>query len=351
MKHLASLTIAACAATLAGADGVVTPRGLHGGAAPAVETVQQRDAEGRVRVHREVRLNELGDYVNHGSWRSWSEDGRLIGQGRYADGKPTGVWSRWAEIEDSSLLSTHPFVEFTGPFLSQATYRDGRLQGVWSIFDDAGRLVSEVHFRRGKRHGEAVLRTADGAIYRRSRFVAGEPVGEVEQRGDNGQLAVIATFEAGRRRIERVERYGSGGLKSREAWLGPLTTVTEPDDPWRVSLAAFDATGDELRHGRRESWWPNGQPKLRSDYRLGKAVGRARWWHKNGQLALEGAYAEGLATGDWGWWRENGVRAAACRYVAGRPVADASLWAADGRRLPPAQSPQLAANPESSLLR
>lgn len=351
MKHLASLLTASFAATLACADDGVTPLGLAGSQVPAVETIQQRDDQGRVRVRRDVRLNERGDYVNHGAWRSWGEDGQLIGQGRYSDGKPTGVWSRWANAGDSTLLSTHPFVEFNGPFLSQAAYRDGKLHGTWSIFDDDGRLVSEAHFREGERHGEAVLRTAEGAIYRRSRFEAGLPAGEVEQRGDDGQLVVIATFVAGRRKFERSERTESGSLKSRSAWLGPLTTVNEPDDPWRVQLARFEATGEELRHGKRESWWPNGQPKLRTEYHLGKAVGVARWWHENGQLALEGSYDQGLAVGAWGWWRENGMRAAACRYVAGQPVGDPSLWAADGRRVPGLGRPRLAVSPEASMIR
>lgn len=333
VKTLANLLILALAAAPAAAADGVTPLGLAGEREPTVETIQQRDAEGRVRVRRQVRLNERGDYVNHGPWRAWNTDGELTGQGRYSEGKPTGVWSRWATVEDSPLLGTLPYSQCEGPFLSQATYRDGELQGGWSIFDASGRLVSEIAFRNGRRHGKAVLRTLDGQVYRRSRFEDGVPEGEVEQLSDAGELEVVATFEAGRRQIERVEKYEGGALKLREAWLGPLTTAVEADDPWRVRLARFEAAGEELRHGTRGAWWPNGQPKLRADYLLGKAIGRARWWHENGQLALEGNYAKGVADGSWGWWREDGARAAACRYVAGRPVGETSLWAADGRRI------------------
>lgn len=328
---LLSLTFASAAVQVA-ADEASVPVGM---ADRAGEVIRERDATGRVRVQRAVRLNQRGDYVNHGAWRAWDEAGELVGQGRYAWGKPTGGWSRWATREQSSLLSTEPFVEFEGPFLSQATYRSGEPHGAWSIFDGEGRLVSEVNFHEGLRHGEATLWTASGEVYRRSRFENGLPHGSLEQLSDEGRLETIAEFEQGRRRIERVERHDNGLLKAREQWLGPLTEVATPDDPWRVRLARHEARGESIRDGSRESWWPSGQRKLQATYRQGRAVGEARWWHANGQLALRGGYGEGLAEGDWSWWRETGVRAASCRYVAGEPVGEWSLWAADGRRVDP----------------
>jgi len=350
VKPLAlTLTITLAAATAAAADDGVAPLGLVDHAA-VNETINERDDAGRVRVRREVRLDEAGNYVNHGGWRQWDAAGRLVGQGRYAWGEPTGVWSRWATAEGAPTLAEAPFDDFTGPFLSQATYRDGRLESVWAIFDSDGRPASEVRFRNGRRHGEAVLYTADGAVYRRARFDEGLPTGRLEQRS-GGELKVVAEFVAGRRRIARVDRYESGGLRSREAWLGPPARVSEPDDPWRLRLAVYEATGEELRHGRREAWWPNGQPKLIADYEQGRAVGEARWWHENGQLALRGKYEAGLAQGAWSWWREDGSRAATCRYVAGRPSGEYRQWAADGRRLPAASGEAIAASPEERSFR
>lgn len=350
VKHLCLISFALAISVSAGADEGVKPLGLAS-EATATETIRERDAQGRVRVCREVRLNERGDYVNHGSWRCWDEEGQLVGQGRYVWGEPTGVWSRWATAEEAPLLRTAPYAEFAEPFLSQATYRDGKLHGKWSIFDADGRLASEISFLKGQRHGAAVLKTASGEVYRESQFEKGLANGELKQRNDVGQLESLAIFEAGRRRIERTERFKAGGLKSREAWLGGLTEAAEPDDPWQLRLARYEARGEELRNGLRESWWPNGQPKLRAEYLHGKAVGTASWWHENGQLALSGPYENGLAAGEWSWWRENGVRAAACRYVAGKPVGEGTRWTADGRRVKTAGSPQIAIRPQASRLR
>jgi antitoxin component YwqK of YwqJK toxin-antitoxin module len=241
---------------------------------------------------------------------------------------------RWAAVEELSPELAEHAAGFTGPFLSQATYRDGQLDGVWRLFDADSRLVSEVRFRNGRRDGAATLWTPTGGVRRRAQFAEGTPSGELQTVSESGELIIIARFEAGREVIERAKRYENGRLKTREAWLGGVQQPDEPDDPWRLRLARFVATGDELRNGLREAWWPNGQPKLRVEYRLGKAVGQARWWHENGQLALSGVYEDGLACGQWNWWRESGLRAASCRYDQGAPVGEWSLWAADGQRQP-----------------
>lgn len=341
------LMIVALLAGFARADEAPTPTGVAPKA--RTESIQQRDAAGRVRVRREVSLNADGDYLNHGAWRAWDAEGQLIGQGRYAWGEPTGAWSRWADRQDSPLLATEPFTGFTAPFLSQATYRDGKLEGAWSIFDAEARLVSQIDFRQGRRHGEAVLYTPAGQVFRRSRFAEGLPVGEVELRTAENGLQPAATYAAGRQHFERVTQHPSGALKSRERWLGPLTRAVTHDDPWRLSFARYEATGEEIRHGVRESWWPNRQPKLRAEYEQGRAVGVARWWHPNGQLALEGSYENGLAEGDWSWWRENGLRAAACRYAGGKPAGEWTQWTADGRRVDAAHA--VARRPGAGLIR
>lgn len=325
----ATLRIIATAIALAacGAAGAVTPT------APPSETIQQRDAQGRVRVYREVRLNPAGDYVNHGLYREWDDQGRLVGQGRYAWGEATGAWSRWLPAAESPLLGGAPFCAFDGPFLSQVDYLNGRPHGVWRIYSADSRLVCEAPLREGLRHGQMVLYQPDGSVFYRQSFSGGAPDGQIESTDENGKLRVVAEFESGRRRIERTERYESGAMKSYEQWLGPLARAAESDDPWLVRLAAYEESGEELRHGRRDVWWPNGQKKLAVEYRHGDAVGEAQWWHENGQLAVRGGYENGLADGVWSWWRESGARRAACRYSGGRPEAAPQLWAADGRRL------------------
>lgn len=335
MKKYLCLLSALAFASVGYAEEVAAPLGVTR-SEPTAETVYERDSAGQIRVQREVRQNTQGDYVNHGVWRAWDAAGKLAGQGRYESGKPAGRWARWASAEDTPCLSADHFAGFTGPFLSQATYRDGKLDGAWSIFDASGKLVSEVHFADGLRDGFATLWNAKGEVSQRAQFEKGKPIGILQSLNDKGELATAAQYEAGRERIERVERYDNGRLKTRENWLSGVQQPLETDDPWRLRLASFAAAGPELRNGAREAWWPNGQPKLRVDYALGKAVGEARWWHENGQLALSGEYHDGLASGSWNWWRENGLRAAACRYEAGAPAGEWYLWAADGQRQPAA---------------
>lgn len=331
--------------------GSPAPAGAPGPVPAGRETVRERDALGRVRVEREVGLNDAGDFVNHGAWRSWDADGRLAGQGRYAWGKPSGLWTRWASADEAELLAAESLEGFTPPLMSRATYSDGLLEGAWTVTDARGSRVAEVSFRRGKRHGEARLWVAAGEPVRVARFEHGLASGDLEERGADGALAVVARYEGGRRREERVERYAEGGLKSREQWLGAVERVAEPDDPWRLRLARYEPAGAPLRDGLREAWWPGGQPKLRLEYRGGLAVGEAEWRHENGQLALRGAYEGGLATGTWTWWRSNGVRAATCDFRAGEPAGEWALWAADGRRERTPSEGRMVLRPDTGVVR
>ncbi|QDV74724.1 MORN repeat variant [Planctomycetes bacterium K2D] len=351
MKKFLCLLSALAFASPGRAEEFAAPLGVTR-AEPVTETVCERDAAGVIRVQREVRQNRRGDYVNHGVWRTWDASGKLAGQGRYESGKPAGLWSRWATAEDTPSLAADHFAGFTGPFLSQANYRDGQLDGVWSIFDASGKRVSEVHFVAGQRDGFATLWTSAGEVSRRSQFAAGLPTGVLQSLDESGELVTTAQFEAGRERIEHTEHHDNGRLKAREGWLSGLQRPVVTDDPWRLRLAQYEPSGPEVRSGVREAWWPNGQPKLQTEYRLGKAVGEARWWHENGQLALSGNYDSGLASGEWNWWRENGMRAAACRFNQGKPAGEWSLWATDGQRQPTASSNgRLVQRPTTMLVR
>ena len=98
----------------------------------------------------------------------------------------------------------------------------------------------------------------------------GSPAGRHERLVD-GVLRVVAEYDAGRRRMDRVERYESGALRSRASWLGPLTRVSEPDDPWRVRVAVLGRPpAKRSATAGVRSWWPNGQRKLVAEYRYGE---------------------------------------------------------------------------------
>lgn len=286
LASLAVLFVAACA----GAE-----------EAGRVTTIEQRDSTGAVRIERQVRLNAQGDFENHGTWRAWSPQGELTGQGRYASGKRTGVWRRWADADALPPATGAITRGFAPPFVSQATYRDGLLQGAWTITDSENRTVLEIAFEAGDRHGAATVYDSTGAVVRRSRFDQGVPKGGVERRTPSGELATITIYHAGREVMERTERFENGSIRSQQQMLGPVVKLATPDDPWSLKLATYAQHGDNVRHGERIVWHPNGQVQMRARFAMGKPVGEIRWWRASGQLAAGGSYQNGAASGEWRW--------------------------------------------------
>src|SRR5215207_7339187 len=43
-----------------------------------IELVRERYADGKVRVERQVTLNNDGNYVNHGTWKMYSPSGDVV---------------------------------------------------------------------------------------------------------------------------------------------------------------------------------------------------------------------------------------------------------------------------------
>src|SRR5947207_2649855 len=66
-----------------------------------VELVRERYLDGKVRVERQVTLNNEGNYVNHGTWKMYSPTGDVVAEGQYNFGERNGMWTRWNARKDS----------------------------------------------------------------------------------------------------------------------------------------------------------------------------------------------------------------------------------------------------------
>src|SRR6478735_10050670 len=100
-----------------------------------VELVRERYLDGKVRIERQVTLNNDGNYVNHGAWKMYSEAGDVIAEGQYTFGERTGLWTRWNGRSNSPAMNEATFRNFKAPFMSQATFVNGKMDGDWVITD------------------------------------------------------------------------------------------------------------------------------------------------------------------------------------------------------------------------
>ena len=120
-----------------------------------VEVIKERYPNGTVKVEREITQDAEGNYVLHGAWRQFDEQGRLIIDGRHEHNLKIGLWRKFYRGSEAPLLATAPYKDFTAPFISQANFHNGQLHGKWMISDSKQRKVHEIEFCDGQRHGKA----------------------------------------------------------------------------------------------------------------------------------------------------------------------------------------------------
>jgi antitoxin component YwqK of YwqJK toxin-antitoxin module len=299
---------------------------------PAIEVIRERYPDGVVKIEREVTTDAEDNYVNHGAWRMWKPTGELVAEGRYEFGKRVGPWTRTFDREDAAILSTAPFDQFKAPFLSRATFHSDQLDGEWTIADADARKCSCVTLKNGKRNGAAWLWLPTGEVYREATFRNGLPVGELRERGSDGELKTVATYVGGQQLMNKVINFPESERMQLEAeCIVATTTDDSPDDFWELRFAEYSVRGEDQRHGRWRTWYSNGQMQAAGFFQFGRESGEFTWWHANGQEAAQGTYVDGRPDGRWTWWHPNGQKATDGQYSHGEMVGLWRTWADDGR--------------------
>jgi antitoxin component YwqK of YwqJK toxin-antitoxin module len=299
-----------------------------------VEVVRQRYPDGKIHIERQMTLDNEGNYVNHGSWKMYAENGDVMAEGQYQFGRRVGLWTRWHARNDSPLFSQTSYKGFKAPFMSQANFTDGVMDGEWLIIDANDRKCSQISLKNGQRHGLAITWLANGSTFQQSTYEHGQQVGELlETNAKTGKLAQAATFIDGRKLISKIDYYRGNkqAKKSETSYLGPAMTLASPDEFWNVRFAKYTGEGKQLRHGVAKTWYPNGKLEFEGAYQYGKKSGTFTFWHENGQVAATGDYRDDLAEGQWVWWHENGQKSAFGRYQDGHLIGEWRWWNESGK--------------------
>jgi antitoxin component YwqK of YwqJK toxin-antitoxin module len=298
-----------------------------------VELVRERYADGKVRIERQVTLNNEGNYVNHGTWKMYLQTGDVVAEGQYHFGERNGMWTRWIGKKDAGSLGESQFMHFKAPFMSQATFVNGKLEGDWVVTDASDRKVFMIQFKEGQRNGAATTWLPTGKVSKQITYQNSIPVGDMlEFSQKTGDIARTGTFEEGRKVVTKTNYFpGTKKKQSEIMYLAAKTIETSPDDYWAVRLAKFGSEGSDMRHGSSKSWYSNGQAESDGAYEYGKKTGTFTFWHENGQVAATGEYKNDLAIGNWVWWHENGQKSAVGKYRDGALVGEWRWWDESGK--------------------
>lgn len=296
-----------------------------------VETIRERYADGQVKVEREVIQDSNDNYLNHGAWTMFDQQGRKIAEGRYENGARQGLWTRWLFPREAALLSQVPYREFPGPFISQAKFESGQIDGQWTIYDSRGRKISQWSYTNGERDGNWTWWYPNGKKLRELNYWNGDIVGTMRIWNDSGKLVSNVMFEEGRQLAPRTDWYDARQKKSEGTYLLAHRVPETTDDWWESKLAKVTVIGKDEKHGPWRSWYKHGQLRMEGAYEHGLETGKFAWFHPNGQKSTDGEYDEGRKTGEWTWWHAKGQKASQGQYADGAQTGKWVFWDAKGK--------------------
>jgi antitoxin component YwqK of YwqJK toxin-antitoxin module len=321
-------------ATLAAQPSVVTEAKAADAVAPAnaIELVQERYPSGAIKIEREMALDAEGNYVPHGAWRYYDEQGRLFIDGRFEKGQREGIWRRFYRGNEVSLLATMPYKEFAAPLISSTTFHVGKLHGTWTITDALHRKVHEIELRDGVRHGLATWYYPGGGEFMRGNYQNGLPNGEIVHLSTAGEVVEKELFESGRQLATRIDYLDAKQqIKKQEVSYLHAPLAVKTADNWDTCVfATLDSHGKDERHGPFSVWHANGQLARQGEFEHDVLTGKLTAWHSNGQTQFEGQYADGKLDGVWTWWHFNGQKAITGRFQESVAVGPWSWWTAAG---------------------
>jgi antitoxin component YwqK of YwqJK toxin-antitoxin module len=161
----------------------------------------------------------------------------------------------------------------------------------------------------------------------------GRAHGELFHFGTDGQVLAKETYEEGRKLAPKVEYHDARQLvkKSEALYLHAALVIKSPDNWDKLTLAVFEARGQDEKHGPFLAWHENGQTARQGEFRYDLPVGKFQYWYANGQKQMDGSYVDGRPDGPWIWWHENGLKSIAGAYTDGAPSGLWQWWKATGK--------------------
>lgn len=113
----------------------------------------------RLKARRQVKLDAVGNYVNHGQAVAWYESGQKAGTMQFREGVPNGAQKVWhpsgrkklhGQWEDGVAIGQWTEWHDTGHKMSEGVYVSGQKHGTWRFWNDAGRLDELVEYDHGQ---------------------------------------------------------------------------------------------------------------------------------------------------------------------------------------------------------
>ena len=298
---------------------------------PTKKLLRGHYADGKVKLEREEILNEDGDFVNHGIWRTYDRTGNPLVQGHYQNGLPHGDWTRFIPATQQKSIDKS-FARFQFPIVSYVKFNQGRMDGEWTITDAKERQIAFVQFKDGRREGLTLLWHTTGKKRYEATYRDGKLDGTEIYFDQKERVQKQNQYLAGRRVFKRESRYKNKKLKTQENYLSAERVVDHSDNWWITRLATYKLSGSELRHGLLRAFHSNGVLQSEGMFNHGRAVDKHTWWYADGQVQVEGYFEDGKRHGQWIWRHKNGLPQARGQFVHGERQGKWMTWDESGKQ-------------------
>jgi antitoxin component YwqK of YwqJK toxin-antitoxin module len=298
------------------------------------ELITERYPSGAVKTQRWVILDAAGNFINHGSYKAYDQNGKVIGTGEYRNGKEHGKWTRQITATEGTFLAQALDAGFEAPFISEAPLIDGQLNGTWTVRDKAGRPITQFQFENGIRQGASSWWYSTGQKRSEVTYKDGLMHGNLVVYGANQQPEIKSVYYDGRRLTTKTETYAKGQKMSEGSYLSPVEAIEIYYDWWNLAIrtAPPQQSGPGVKHGTWTYWHANGKLRMQGEYKEDLPVGKFTWWYENGQKQAEGEYVAGRQENVWVGWHPNGMKKYKGDYEEGVQQGVWMVWKEDGRR-------------------
>jgi antitoxin component YwqK of YwqJK toxin-antitoxin module len=185
--------------------------------------LDEKYADGSIRVHREVVKLSDDQIINDGRYTEYYPNGKKFAEGNYIMGVHDGEWSFWHDNGQAAKTVTFKNGRADGEWevhrpdgtlQAKKSYKDNQRQGTWVVYYEDGKTPqTEQSYVDGVVQGVRKTYFANGKLHQESHLKAGQFDGLVTEWDDTGRKVAEATFAAGKLN-GTLTRWGSDGHTS-----------------------------------------------------------------------------------------------------------------------------------------
>ena len=223
------------------------------------------------------------DFISHfglskkcqriGSWTFWHQNGEKMKAFSYVDGKLEGSYSKWHEdgmllvqlnyslgkLHGEWLEHHHPY----GNLKEKRNYQNGKPVGIWAKWAASGLMSEKCFYSDGLKSGISMHWHANGQLAKKSIYKNGKLNGFLHEFTPTGQQLLSAGYKNGQKWGLEKKWYSSGPQSAKIFW----------NEKGR-------------KHNKAESWFTNGNRKTVRFYNNGNLL-EAQSWQPDGKLNPE----------------------------------------------------------------